>query len=216
MSRDDENVAEILTQANTDLQNALAVVRSYLEQIRDRESFSRAERSWFRLIEGRVKDVPGVQRKIQQRKLKSVWDVDDLIGLRIVVATLSDASDVASILANDKSGPLELKRRDLNLPMGYRAIHFNGSLIRASHTYGCEIQVRTAVQDAWAVVSRQGLYQHDDLPPLLATTALNESAHLAASDQVFDAIMREVLKPRSVERVAEPKHDAMGKDPQNV
>jgi hypothetical protein len=123
--------------------------------------------------------------------------VTDHIGLRVVVYNLSDVEVFKKIISEDLNCPLvELQFENVRRRSGYRALHINGRTRDPQHI-GCEIQVRTALQDAWAVTSRADLYQsEDDVDPLLSDLAEAQSEIVGAVDTVFQRIRDHRDRPR--------------------
>jgi putative GTP pyrophosphokinase len=123
-------------------------------------------------VTGRVKSVnsclgkvSGVEKKIK-RRLKSMKDlesqIDDIAGVRIVVPYLDDVSLVyAFIKRHSAFREVGGKFEDhiAKPKWGYRGLH---TVVRISTTSGlakCEIQMRTGLQDAWAVKSHALIYK---------------------------------------------------------
>lgn len=146
----------------------------------------------FRLMEPRIKDPPGVVRKLENKNagVDQLYDVvTDLIGLRVVVYNRSDVEAFKKAISEDPNCPLaDLKFEDVDRESGYRALHING-WAGSPQRMGCEIQVRTALQDAWAVTSRADLYEcEDDVDPALTDLAQAQSEIVHGVDTVLQHI----------------------------
>ena len=140
-----------------------------------------------RLVEARVKSVASVLRKMDEESATPDQlhaTVRDMIGARVVVYNLSDAEAFQTALLEDEHS--ELSRPvavPVEYPSGYRAIHVNAYLA----DFGCEVQIRTAIQDAWAVTSRADMYRREALP-LASTLSTAQSNVLKGVDDVLQAI----------------------------
>jgi len=139
-----------------------------------------------------VKTPPSVIRNLEKGGLgpDDVWQINDLVGARIVVVTRSDARLLADTISSDALSPVgSLERNELHLDTGYRALHLKGWYSKMdSYRIGCEVQIRTALEDAWAVVSRVDLYQRENIPEVIARMAQIESRHLAAADEALELV----------------------------
>ncbi len=85
--------------------------------------------------------------------------------------------------------------------LGYRAIHVKGRLDDGGRQIGCEVQVRTGCQDAFAIWSRSHLYRSESLPDVLVRLGKAQADHLAAIDDAFETI-REIVLDYQVSPVA--------------
>lgn len=168
----------------------------------------------YRWIEARVKDAPGVIRTLDENAVSAdeLWTaVDDLIGTRIIVVTKSMAHKLADEISRAEKSPIQdPEMHPVHIEdTGYRAIHIKGRY-RSNQTnldLGCEIQIRTELEDAWAVVSRTELYSRQPVPEVLKQTAHIEAEHLQAVDRAFDMILNEVRRLELV-NPPEPKEPA--------
>lgn len=56
----------------------------------------------------RIKEPVSIIRKLEARpKLRSIWDIDDLIGMRVVVVSPSDVDKLTRAIISDDSCPLK-------------------------------------------------------------------------------------------------------------
>ena len=174
----------------------------------------------YRWVEKRKKKPTSVIRALNEKGSgpERVWaDVNDLLGVRVVVVTKSMARRLADDLAVAVSSPIvgaEILDQD-HPCTGYRAIHVKGRY-DGKEAFGCEVQIRTALEDAWGVVSRLELYKGSVVPDVLLHTARIEAAHLHASDDAFDMILGEMRKaqpPTGAPTSSEPL-DTASPDPQ--
>jgi ppGpp synthetase/RelA/SpoT-type nucleotidyltranferase len=172
-------------------------IKAYVEQLCERLS---REDFRFRLAESRTKEAPRIIKKLDRASAGAdqLYDVvTDLIGLRVVVYNLSDVEVFKKTISEDTNCPLvELHFEDVKRKSGYRALHING-WAGSPQPMGCEIQVRTALQDAWAVTSRADLYDsEEDMDPLLTDLAEAQSEIVGAVDTVFQRIRDHRDRPR--------------------
>lgn len=153
----------------------------------------------------RVKSDQSLARKAQSHG----WDLDeaitttsDFIGFRIVCNNLQDVARCADLLEESyQRDGIAVEREDyIKNPKasGYRAIHLtlrvtlhvNG----ASVDVGCEIQVRSLLQSAWAELSRADIYT-EDVPTPIERQVKSLAAHLARADASAEKIRRRIARP---------------------
>lgn len=107
-----------------------------------------------------------------------------------------------------------MERRDyIAKPVaGYRAIHiltrYPVTVGRQSLIVGCEVQIRTFLQDAWARLSRQDLYR-SPIPRELIKQFEAMSNSLAEADALAESIRIEITKPVKGQK---PSEDAQVTD----
>ena len=120
-------------------------------------------------IESRTKSSNSAASKLYSRKLNNISLIDDLVGLRIVMIS-SAAKTLAtkylmSALQRDSdvvSGTLVLE--EVRSTSGYCATHiryFSRHVLAEEVPIGCEIQLRTLYEDAWARVSQALAYKRN-------------------------------------------------------
>lgn len=167
------------------IENARKELEAYVSQVCAR--LARDSDFRPRFVEARPKPVPSILRKLQEKEAgpDELYEaVGDLLGARVVVYNLCDAKVFREEVLADEACPLApLVPEDVEYPTGYRAIHVNGHLGQ----YGCEIQIRTAVQDAWAVTSRADVY-HARINPLIKKLSTAQASILNGVDDVLQAI----------------------------
>lgn len=125
-------------------------------------------------IEGRVKTAASVLKKLGSRKLSDVADIDDLVGIRLIVSSRKArqqiVTEIQQGLTSETSDlgrsamPLaeSVMQQQIESAGGYKAVHIR--FLAASPTMrfsaiACEIQVRTIFEDAWARLSQLQLYK---------------------------------------------------------
>ena len=150
-------------------------------------------------IEARVKDLSSIIRKASQRNVpvEGVWEkVGDIVGLRVVVNNLCD---IEPLIAELEAHPAfaVLGREERAESGRYRAEHLQA---RYSFEHGgqrqevaCEIQVRTLLQDAWAVLTHHDVYRNlVSLPGLAQGIPAHLSNSLATLDDLADEFRAEM------------------------
>ena len=207
-------VAAALAQAKADLERIERILKGFVKGVCHRMSLKRHDDEWYRIAgESRVKDHVGVMRALKEKgaNLDDIWQVDDIVGARAVVVRLKDVDDLVRHIVCDKAMPLDgvnlLPRHD---DTGYRAVHVKGHLENEGRLVGCEIQVRTALQDAWAVVSRSDLYGQREMPAAIRRAARIQADHLAAIDQAFELNQYMIRDYAQLTPVAKEKAAAEG------
>jgi ppGpp synthetase/RelA/SpoT-type nucleotidyltranferase len=201
-------VAKILGDFAAKLEEARALVQSYLEF----SCNSLAELAvdfQYMLVEARVRKSPEVARALGEQGLsqENVMMVDDLVGGRAVVVSPSDIRTLVDHIRQDQKCPLQdLHVENIDDDSGYRAVHLKGRVRSGSMQLGCEIQIRTAIAHAWAVVSRGGLYRRD-LAEILPKMAKTQARVLAAADDALELVREEARKAAATQPEATDRRD---------
>jgi ppGpp synthetase/RelA/SpoT-type nucleotidyltranferase len=153
-------------------------------------------------ISGRVKDEGSLRKKLNRDKYqecKNLSDIPDLAGVRILCLYDSDFEEISnsiSFILDVKS--CENKVNDLGIDkMGYRDIQF---IVQFGSNYGgprydplkgmnCEIQLRTVLQDAWAILSHHLVYKNEQsIPDRLKRDLNNVTSLLEIAQGVFENV----------------------------
>jgi putative GTP pyrophosphokinase len=162
----------------------------------------------YHKIESRAKEPESFFRKIKTHKPKykePLRDVPDIVGVRLIVYYRSDMEVIESLLR--QLFDIDVGRSDKKLEnmrpneFGYLSNHYVVSLplersklpewkpFSAVHA---EIQVRTVLEHAWAVVSHKLAYKHkDEAPESLQRGLFRLSALLEESDDKFCTLKRD-------------------------
>jgi ppGpp synthetase/RelA/SpoT-type nucleotidyltranferase len=169
-------------------------------------------------ITSRLKEAASMQAKIDSKpgKYRNLDDVTDLVGVRIITLFSDDVVRIAMIIRRELNvDPWDsIDKRDFVDPkeFGYASLHYVVGLdesrlrLREYKQFKglkAELQIRTALQHAWAEIEHGLLYKpgepsvavHSEVRRRLARI----SAVLELSDQEFDQIRR-----RDVELKARP------------
>jgi ppGpp synthetase/RelA/SpoT-type nucleotidyltranferase len=122
----------------------------------------------------RVKSATSIAMKLAKLSKQSVFDLEDLMGVRIVMLNKTSVSAFAqtlkcamlapeSVWAKDIGVIAEsIELREIETVSGYRATHI---LFRTRTAYvepqtvACEIQIRTAFEDLWAQIAHDLAYK---------------------------------------------------------
>ncbi|MBF8264525.1 MAG: ywaC [Dehalococcoidia bacterium] len=156
--------------------------------------------------QSRLKDLDSIKRKAYEDSLPidKIFDLmKDIVGVRIVVNNLSDAYKVVEKIKDSSALQYEKDSIDDKIAKpdgsGYRAIHlivyvdveYKGCQFKVP----CEVQVRTLIQDSWAVLAHDDIYKGaDDIPPIIRKLSLRLADQLAVLDQMAQDIRDELAK----------------------
>lgn len=150
-------------------------------------------------ILSRIKKEGSLRDKVKRKNYSDpLNEITDFAGIRIVCGFESDFSKIDEIIYDlfnvldkvDKTYELGVDK------MGYHGLHYVVSLKTSDNTdksslkdLCCEIQVRTALQDSWAIASHHLLYKNEEAIPKRIRRDLNNVASiLEIAQQVFDRI----------------------------
>lgn len=154
-------------------------------------------------IESRVKEHDSLMEKLERKEIniKKVSDLDDLIGLRVILLFKRDLDLVTKCLKETfvilhEEDKLDILEED---KFGYQSRHY---IIKVPDewlklpTYSkfgefkAEIQVRTLAQHIWAAASHKLQYKHEkSVPPQLRRAINRASAVLEVIDLEFERIL---------------------------
>jgi putative GTP pyrophosphokinase len=169
----------------------------------------KAEKVEYLRIEERTKDQDTFSEKIRRAdkagKYKSIEDVTDLCGIRAIGLYLMDVEKICSVVeANfeiDRANTIDKGKELPSNQFGYTSIQYIVSysdsrlkLPEFAQFIGlkAEIQVRTVLQHAWAVLDRKYQYQNKEEIPLQVRRKFSRiSAFLEAADDGFVEFERE-------------------------
>jgi ppGpp synthetase/RelA/SpoT-type nucleotidyltranferase len=160
-------------------------------------------------ITSRAKEVSSFREKLTRKTYKRpLREVTDLCGVRIVVYLESEIARVEAVVRENfvvHSGDSIDKGKNLKVDqVGYRSLHLVCSLARSRLRLSeyarfaelrFEIQIRTALQHAWAQIEWGRNYKlGGELPGVLKRRLLLASGALEIIDREFAAIADEVQK----------------------
>jgi putative GTP pyrophosphokinase len=157
----------------------------------------------FSAVSHRVKTEESVRKKIEIKSYSNpLEEVTDLAGVRIVYLYSNDFERIKEIIAKEFE-VIEIvdKRSDRGIDkFGYVAVHFivhlgeksSGARYDDLKSLKCEIQVRTVLQDAWAIINHHLMYkQEQDVPNPLLRKVNSLAGLLETADYQFDYIRLE-------------------------
>ncbi len=151
-------------------------------------------------IQGRTKSVESLKDKIERKNYTSSLDkVTDLAGIRVVCNFETDLSVVENVIRSSFHiyDTLDKKQALGSDRMGYNGLHFvvyfgedySGARYEDIKNLLCEIQVRTVLQDAWAIISHHLIYKEEDSIPVQIKRDLNNvSSLLEIAQGIFDSV----------------------------
>lgn len=154
-------------------------------------------------ITSRAKTLNSFLEKLQRKGYESPFEeLTDLAGARVVCLYRADSDKVAGIIRSEFMVDEEVDKLDeLGADQfGYGARHFIVRLGKASSgaryddlkALQCEVQVRTVVQDAWAIIQHHMVYKRESQVPTQLQRKLNSLAGLFETvDDQFERIREE-------------------------
>lgn len=153
-------------------------------------------------ITNRSKDIDSFATKITRKQYSApLSEMTDLAGTRVVCAYESELARVADVIESNFEVHERIdKARDLGVDrMGYNGKAFvvrlgtgySGGRYEGITSLLCEIQVRTILQDAWAIIDHQLVYKNEESTPERLRRDLNNVASLLEVAQgVFDSVKK--------------------------
>ncbi|MEU6448434.1 RelA/SpoT domain-containing protein [Streptomyces sp. NPDC046979] len=162
-------------------------------------------------IDGRAKDVASFSEKMNRKKGKyedPLAEITDLVGLRVITYYIEDVDEVAELIyrefkvLEEHSGDKASELADDQF--GYTSFHLIFELAdsrkplpewRAFADFRAEIQIRTALQHAWAAVNHKIDYKKShEVPRQLRRRLFRLSALFELADEEFSHIKEESRK----------------------
>ena len=135
----------------------------------------------------------------------------DIVGGRVVCNNIEDVYRFVELLREALPAGTVAIQDQIDEPnsAGYRALHVNLSLRVGTDPFRpelvpCEIQIRTRLQDAWAVLSHDDIYKQQELPEEVRARFKDLSEVLAAADHIASDIRRRVRsrpRPLIIDRI---------------
>jgi putative GTP pyrophosphokinase len=162
-----------------------------------------AARVEFSTITSRAKTLGSFLGKIQRKTYRDpIAEITDLAGVRVVCLYVDDLARLEQTIAEhfeivEKVDKLAGRPDD---QFGYGAIHFvvklgegsSGARYDDLKNLVCEIQIRTVLQDAWAIIDHHLVYKNESNIPSVLRSKLNRLAgNFAAADEEFRRIRAE-------------------------
>ena len=162
-------------------------------------------------INSRTKTARSLQEKLRrkqselQRSYNSIDDIHDLSGVRVVLFNVDDVEQAARALSDALVRPsLDAKGKGLAPnQFGYSSVHVVGLLPHvedpARSGYKFEVQVRSVLQHAWAMLSHRTLYKSEGSSP---DSVKREIGQVASLLEVSDNIWKRILAEKERYRLA--------------
>lgn len=180
------------------LRAALVGVRAQLERLIDSSGLK------IHSVTARLKDRESLRRKLGRpdRNYDAIWDVTDLLGLRVITYFDDEVETVARLVESglevDFTHSTDKDRRADGGSFGYRSLHY---VCRAPGLGGLpdslrfEVQIRTTLQHAWAEIEHDLGYKAQDAVPTAVRRRFSRVASLLeVADEEFVAIRRELAR----------------------
>lgn len=157
----------------------------------------------FSAISHRAKSLRSFLEKTQRKSYKNpIEEITDFAGVRVVCLYSDDLKKIEKIVAKnfevlEKIDKLANKRPD---QFGYGAVHFVVKLGKTSSgaryddlkNLVCEIQTRTVLQDAWAIIDHHLVYKNESSIPSILRERLNLLAgNFEKADEEFKSIRQQ-------------------------
>jgi len=166
----------------------------------------------FSAITRRAKSLRSFTEKLTRKNYACPEDVTDIAGVRVVYLYKADRAKIEQLIESEfgvieKADKVDEQDED---KFGYGGLHYLVHLGRKSsgaryddlkHLV-CEIQVRTVLQDAWAIIAHHLSYkQESDIPKVLRRKLNSLSGLFETADDQFEQVRAErKLYRKSVER----------------
>lgn len=161
-------------------------------------------------VTARVKAKESLRQKLARpdRTYHQLYDVTDLVGLRVVAYFEDDVDLVARLIEGhflvDFTRSTDKQRFRDAQRFGYRSLHYVCALADGAPDpdFRFEIQVRTALQHAWAEIEHDLGYKAESVPPALRRRFSRVASLLEIADQEFIALRRELGRYQAAVRAA--------------
>jgi putative GTP pyrophosphokinase len=152
----------------------------------------------------RLKRSESLREKLARpdRTYRSLWDVTDLLGLRIITYFEDDVDHVGKLLEGKLAVHFEHSKdrrsQSNERAFGYRSLHYVAGFspdaqLHASARF--EVQVRTVLEHAWAEIEHDLGYKAKDAMPAPSRRRLHRIAGLLElADQEFVAVRNELAR----------------------
>jgi len=167
-------------------------------------------------IDSRIKSLSSVINKAIKEDIQTdaiFENIADIAGLRIAVNNLTDIKPLLKEIQSDAKFKI-LEKEKHSGQKSYRAVHLRATLEvlykREKHIVTLEIQIRTLLQDAWAILTHHDQYKNQALLPPLAKPISRRMSELLNS---VDKLANDLRK--HIEKIVEPPNDLSDDAPLN-
>lgn len=152
-------------------------------------------------VSWRLKSAESLAAKLARpdKTYRHLWAVTDLIGVRIAVS-FEDHVAAVSRLIEQKMNVDFTHSSARTKPAGYRSMHYVCSVDGAPHAdFRVELQVRTALQHAWAEVEHDlGYKASDAVPEAIRHRFTRVAGLLEIADAEFVSIRNDLIASREL------------------
>ncbi len=166
---------------------------------RQLEALLRAEGIPVQFVTLRVKTAESLAQKLARpdRSYQGLWDVTDLLGLRAVTYFDDHVARAARLIEEHFTVDLE-HSVDHARPAGYRSVHYVCAHPEGpAPAFRFELQLRTALQHAWAEVEHDlGYKVGDAVPEAIRRRFTRVAGLLEIADQEFVSIRKDLTSSR--------------------
>ncbi len=173
-------------------------------------------------VTNRVKAAASLERKLARpdKTYSQLWDVTDLVGIRVATYFEDTVEEIARFVeanyvvdfrhSTDKSRAIDVSS------FGYKSLHYVCAAPPTTQLpapFRFEIQLRTALQHAWAEVEHDLGYKADTVPAEIRRRFSRIASLLEIADLEFDAIRKALTNYQTrVQQAVENPNDSVALD----
>ncbi|KGD63153.1 hypothetical protein T9A_00473 [Alcanivorax jadensis T9] len=155
------------------------------------------------LVTQRAKTLNSFLEKIERKKYESPFEkIEDFAGVRVVCLYVSDLDEIEAIIKAEFDILEKVDKFTDKAPdqFGYGAVHYIVRLGKKNlgaryddlKDLKCEVQVRTVLQDAWAIIDHHLVYKREsDIPSQIQRKLNGLAGLLETADDQFDRVREE-------------------------
>ncbi len=158
-------------------------------------------------VKGRIKSIDSINSKLQResKNLKSIENINDIVGFRIVCSFKSDIPKIVDLLKRSSTLKVFYEKNYIKhpKPSGYRAYHLLIGVpvfLQGGTEYvKVEVQIRTIAMDMWASLEHKLCY-HKNVSDEMRLELSRMSKTIKVIDEMMDQIIeksRELIKEKS-------------------